>query len=185
MKPTSFNSVIKRLDMFFAPFIRFFSRYGVTANHISFSQLPFLALFVIALIYGKIFGAVASLFIVLSIDTLDGSWARITKTATWRGERYDKFFDLLGIYTFLAGSLIVFSQLFYLNAMLGACVAFIYLSNRYAEPELYCGVRAFGCLGLFLELFLEGALYVSLSVSLLLGIVILLYKVARIRYVKS
>ena len=169
------KGISDKVDNFFSQFINFFHNRGIRANHISLLQLPFTILFFILLIQKIYFHSFISLSIVLILDVLDGSWARITKDVTKRGHLYDKSMDFLGIYLFLIGSFLVFPDLVFILISLGSVTAFIYISNEYFPPELYCGVRSLGALGL---LFQEVGLF--LSVSLVMGIFMIVFKIIKL-----
>ncbi len=143
--------------------------------------MPFVFAFVYAFITGHSVYAIVALGVTLFLDILDGSFARITGTATKEGHFLDKILDLIGIYAFLAAVAIVFPQFLALAAFIGILNAIIYLSNYYIKPELYFGVRSFGFLGLLL-----GKLYLALNLTLLIGLITLFYKIYRgIKYGKS
>jgi len=182
VKPKFIKKISRMFDSLSSPGIKFFSNYGVTANHISLLQIPFVILFFIGLSYRLTNLALIGLIISLYLDLLDGAWARVTNTVSKKGHRYDKVLDLIGIYAFLVGSAIGFPELFMINLVLGLITASLYFLNEYTKPELYSGVRSFGCLGLLI-----GSLNLLLLASLILGLLMLLFKTVRlvIDHVKS
>jgi phosphatidylglycerophosphate synthase len=149
------KKISNKIDKLLSHFIRPFYKRGVRANHISLLQLPFTVLFFMLLIQRIYFHAFLSMSVVLILDVLDGSWARVTKDVTKRGHAYDKFMDLFGIYLFLIGSFLASPDLIFIIISLGSITAFLYISNEYFPPELYCGVRSLGALGLlFIGIFM-------------------------------
>ena len=136
--------------------------------------MPFVFAFLYAFINGHSIYAIAALGATLFLDLLDGSFARITRTATKEGHFLDKILDLIGIYAFLGAVALVFPQFLVLAVFIGILNAIIYLSNYYIKPELYFGVRSFGFVGL-----LFGKLYLALILTLLIGLITLFYKMYR------
>ena len=101
VKPKKVKTISHILDRLLTPLIKPLAKQGVTANYITFLQLPFILLFILFLAKGIIFYGIISLGITLFLDTLDGIWARVTNNITKKGHKYDKIFDLIGIYAFL------------------------------------------------------------------------------------
>ncbi len=172
-KPKGVIGFRNALDRLFSPIILFFSKLGVTANHITFLQAPFTIIMFWFLVKHNFALAAASLGITLLLDVLDGSWARVTNSITEKGHKYDKAMDLFGIYAFLVGISFAKHELILLVIALGAVNAILYGSNEFIKPELYCGVRTFGFLGL---LVFVKHLSLCLQLSLLLGIIMLAIK---------
>jgi len=181
VKPIKIDNISGKLDALFTPFINTGSKFGISANHISLLQVPFVPVFLFALMYKALTYAFIALAITLVLDLLDGAWARVTNDITKKGHIYDKAMDLLGIYAFLIGATIGFPELIFINVILGISTALIYFTNEYIEPELYCGVRSFALLGLLFQ-----NLYPFLLVSAMSGIAMLLFKVVKaVKFVKS
>lgn len=182
VKPKKIVNISQKIDTLLAPMIKKVAKYGISANHISLLQAPFVIIFFIALVYGFQFYALVALAISLILDILDGAWARVTNTISEKGHLYDKIMDLFGIYAFLIGSAIGFQELFLINLILGACTALLYFINEFIKPELYSGVRTFGFFGLLL-----GNLYLFILFSTILAVIMLMFKVIKAvnQYVKS
>ena len=172
MKPLKILDFSQKIDLALKPLVNLLAKYKITANEISLSQLPFVFAFLYAFINGHQIYATAALGVTLFLDLLDGSFARITGTATKEGHLLDKVLDLIGIYAFLGAVVLVFPQFLVLAAFVGILNAIIYLSNYYVKPELYFGVRSFGFVGL-----LFGKLYLALILTLLIGLITLSYKI--------
>ncbi|MDD1689203.1 MAG: CDP-alcohol phosphatidyltransferase family protein [Methanoregula sp.] len=175
VKPRSIINISEKIDAIFAPIIKSIAKYGVTANHISLLQVPFVIIFFFTLIYGIPTYALIALVVSLFLDILDGAWARVTNNITKKGHFYDKVMDLFGIYAFLIGAAIGFPELMFVNIILGVCTALLYFTNEYVKPELYSGVRSFGLLGLLL-----GNLYLFLVMSAVLAVAMLLFKIIKV-----
>ncbi len=111
MKPKHLSGLVLAVDKFLSPLILFFSKFGITANHITLLQAPFVVIMFFALIKHNFILATALLGTTLILDVLDGSWARVTNTANALGHKYDKVLDLFGIYALLAGLFILANSL--------------------------------------------------------------------------
>jgi len=167
-KPKGVSGFRNKLDFIFSPIIMFFRKFGIRANHITLLQaLPTMICFLL-LVHKSYFWAAVFLAIALLLDVLDGAWARITNDITKKGHILDKILDLFGIYSFLFGVFAAQSSLFLIILLLGVVNAILYTANEFYKPELYCGVRTFGLLGLFVA-----NLGFLLMVSLALGIIML------------
>lgn len=118
--------------------------------------------------------------IVLFLDVFDGIFARLTKTTSRIGHIYDKALDLISIFMLLGGLLFVFPNLKIMLLLLVFLNILIYWTNTDWKPDIYCGIRAFGFLGL---LFVQYLVYFLLA-SLVLGIVLIFLKVV-IKHVKK
>jgi len=161
----------KTIDGFFSPIVKLGAKIGITANHISYLQLPFVALMIYFLSQQNLTYAAIALLLSLFLDILDGTWARVTKTMSKKGHKIDKALDLIGIYAFLLGVAVGYPHWILIIAALAIVNALLYTSDQFIGPELYCGVRSFGVLGL-----LFSQLYLFIQISLGLGVVMLLFK---------
>ena len=172
-KPKGLIGIRNKIDKFFSPAILFFNKFGVKANHITLLQAPFVVVMFWFLINQNYAPATLFLGVTLLLDVLDGSWARVTNDITEKGHKYDKALDLIGIYAFLLGVTIAEPQLIPMAVALGIINAVLYASNEFIHPEYYCGVRAFGFLGLLT------LVKPFLQISILLGIILLIVKIIK------
>ena len=174
-KPKGVRGLRDRIDSLLKSFVLSCRKRGVKANHITLLQAPFVIIMFWFLIYQSYFFAFLTLGFTLILDVLDGSWARITDEITEKGHKYDKALDLFGIYAFLFGILIARPELLMVVFILGSVNAILYASNEFVKPDLYCGVRTFGFVGLlfWMKSFLQ--------LSILLGIVFLIVKMLKFR----
>ncbi len=180
VKPKFVTRIRDRIDEWFRKPVRLLRMVGFTANHLTFLQVPFNAIMFYYFIVGDFSMAAVALGITLLLDVLDGVFARVTKTVSLEGHFYDKTLDLIGIFMFLVGVYIAFPQLAVTLSALAILNVFIYWSNDGWKPEVYMGIRAFGFLGLlFIPL-----LGVFLFISLILGLLLMIFKLV-LEYVKS
>ena len=174
-KPKGVTGIRNKLDLLFRPGVLFFSKRGIKANHITLLQAPFVVIMFWFLVSQSYFTAFLTLGFTLILDVLDGSWARITNDMTEKGHKYDKALDLFGIYAFLLGLVIARPELLMTVLILGIINTILYTSNEFIKPDVYCGVRTFGVIGLlFWMKFL-------LQLSILLGIGFLILKIIKLR----
>lgn len=137
-----------RIDALLSPLILYASRVGVTPNHVTFSQIPFYVAMFWFLVSRDFPLAIASFAAGYFLDILDGNMARVTKSATHRGHVYDKAVDLFGIYAFLLGMGIAYTDLATVAVMLGVINAALYITNELVQPEYYCCIRPAGFVAL-------------------------------------
>lgn len=181
-KPGFIISIGSMIDKTMRPLIIFLYRLGITANMITFLQVPFVILMFSYLIGGLIEYSMIFLAVSLFLDLFDGMFARITDTASKTGQMYDKILDVFGIFAFLVALTIYHPSFLLISAALGLVTILLYISNFFIEPEVYCGVRTFGLFGMFLNQIL-----LLLSVSLIFGFMLLFLKFVKllVRYAKS
>lgn len=176
VKPRKIDKTSKWIDSFFSPLIQRGMKGGIKANHISLFQIPLILSLFFLLSFKLTFWSAVALGFIIVLDILDGSWARVGGQVSYRGHLYDKGLDLLGIYVFLIG--VGWNLMpIYLPAILGLEIVLLYILNRHAEPELYCGIRPFGFLGLLLN-----NLFIFLLISGVLGGVMIGFKLIKIGY---
>lgn len=181
VKPRKINKVSRWIDSFFAPLIQKGIKYGIKADHISLLQIPLILGLFLLLGFKLMFWSATVLGFIILLDVLDGSWARVGGQVSERGHIYDKVLDLLGISVLLVGIGWNFVPI-YLPAVLALETVLLYILNRYGKPELYCGVRPFGFLGLLFK-----NLTVFLLISGILGGAMIGFKLTKkaYLYVKS
>lgn len=179
MKPQRTNWLINIFDNVHKPFVERGSSIGIKANHITFLQLPFVIAMFYFLINNSLNAAIIALFISLYLDLLDGSWARLARETSRVGHILDKIIDLVGIVAFLAALFMIKPELSFLVLSLSIANFLVYASNIFVEPELYCGARSFGLLGLIFFSYIE----IFILIPLIICIGILIYKLV-VNYAK-
>lgn len=173
-KPSFVIEIRTAMERKLTPWSFFLLKKGLTANHLTFGQLPFVFVMVYMFYIDNIFFAGLTLFVSLILDVYDGMFARITNTATQKGHYYDKIVDLVGISGFIMGLVLYIPQcLTYLIIILFLSYL-IYILNEFTPIEVVGSVRSVGLFGLFFEIigvpalgitWMELAIYTILMVS--------------------
>ena len=148
-KPSFVIDVRTDIEKKISPFTFKLKEKGVTANHLTFGQVPFVVIMVYMFYIDQIFLAGLVLLISLIMDVYDGMFARITKTDTRKGHYYDKVIDLVGITGFVIGWMFYMPDFWgYLAAILLLSYV-IYVLNELTSVEIVGSVRSVGLIGLF------------------------------------
>jgi len=173
-KPSFVIDVRTDIEKKISPFTFKLKEKGVTANHLTFGQVPFVVIMVYMFYIDQIFLAGLVLLISLIMDVYDGMFARITKTDTRKGHYYDKVIDLVGITGFVIGWMFYMPDFWgYLAAILLLSYV-IYVLNELTSVEIVGSVRSVGLIGLFFVViglpepnmpWMELGIYVILLVS--------------------
>ena len=173
-KPSFVIDVRTDIEKKISPFTFKLKEKGVTANHLTFGQVPFVVIMVYMFYIDQIFLAGLVLLISLIMDVYDGMFARITKTDTRKGHYYDKVIDLVGITGFVIGWMFYMPDFWgYLAAILLLSYV-IYVLNELTSVEIVGSVRSVGLIGLFFVViglpepnmpWMELGIYVILMVS--------------------
>ena len=173
-KPSFVIDVRTDIENRISPFTFKLKEKGVTANHLTFGQVPFVIIMVYMFYIDQIFLAGLVLLISLIMDVYDGMFARITKTDTRKGHYYDKVIDLVGITGFVIGWMFYMPDFWVYLALILLLSYVIYVLNELTSVEIVGSVRSVGLIGLFFVVislpepgmpWMELGIYVILIVS--------------------
>ena len=161
----------EKTDLVLVPLARPFTKYGITATHISSLQIPFIIMFSLGLIGQNLFYTIVGLGAVIFLDVFDGAWARATGMTSKEGQKLDDYIDIFSSLAFLFASAIGFPELMAVNVLLAFTLMLSYFTIKFIPP-----IRPFGFLGV---LFSSLPIFMLLSIGA--SIVIFLYELVKVK----